>query len=82
MVLLVAGCSACAAAIGSVCWAIVKCAGTRVTRQLGRQALEECPPDQRAAVLLATAELAGKVGADRTPGKSITLLTIGRRRDE
>jgi hypothetical protein len=67
--------------ITSISWAIVRCMGALVTQRLTQEALRECPPAQRAGVLRAAAELAGKVSADRAPSKSITLSFGGRRRD-
>lgn len=82
MATLIVGISAgIASACWAVSWAIVRCTAARVTGRLAQQALEECPPSQRAGILRAAAELAGKVSADRAPGKSVTLFSIGRRRD-
>jgi hypothetical protein len=44
----------------SVCWLIANCTGTLTAGRLGRQALRECPADQRADILRAVAELADK----------------------
>jgi hypothetical protein len=63
-------------AIPSICWAVVRLKAALVTQQVTQLALRECPPAQRAGVLRASAELAGKLSAERTTMKPIS-LSIG-----
>lgn len=62
--------------VPSVCWAVVRFKAALVTQRLTQTALKGCPPAQRAAVLRASAELASKLGAERTTTKPI-LLSFG-----
>ena len=54
--------------ITPLCWAVVRIKAALVTQRITEQALQECPPAQRASVLRASAELASKLSADRGPG--------------
>jgi hypothetical protein len=76
MVLLTAALSV---GIPSISWVIERWVSIHATQQLAREALRECPPGQRANILRAVAEIAGKVNASRPPGKYITLFQSGRR---
>lgn len=67
-----------AVGIPSVSWAIVKYKAVLVTQQVTKQALRGCPPTQRPGVLRASAELASKLGAERTTNKPISLSIHGR----
>jgi hypothetical protein len=65
--------------IPSISWAAVKFKAVLVTQRITQQALQECPPAQRASVLRASAELASKLTADHSNMKPISLSLTGHR---
>jgi hypothetical protein len=75
MVTLIVGLSA--VGIPSISWAAVRFKTALVTQRITQQALQECPPAQRASVLRASAELASKLTADHPTMKPISLSLIG-----
>lgn len=66
------------AIISSAGWVIVRCKTSSATERITRQALEGCPPANRANVLRASAQFAGAMNADRVGKKSPT-LSLGRK---
>lgn len=66
--------------VAAAAWVMVNWRAATTTRQITRQALRGCPPNLRADVLRASADLAGQLRADRW--RIISALLSGQRRDK